>query len=177
LEVDRLYICENLEKALALALLGALLLSVSDLSVSATAIDGSVEAILAALFYAVFTVESKPLVEKYGALRLCIWASVLGTAFLLPFASAGVIDQLSMLSSEGWFALLYLSVMSSVVGYSVYYTMIGRGSISGLSVQLYLVPVVSVIGGAIILQEQVTVLFALGAAATLGAIALSRMKD
>jgi drug/metabolite transporter (DMT)-like permease len=152
-------------------------LSFSDLSVNGSAIIGSAEAVTAALFYAVFTVASKPLVEKYGALRTCIWASVLGTAFLLPFASGDFIGQASRLSSNGWLALLYLSILSSVVGYSVYYTMVGRGTISGLSVQLYLIPVVSVIGGVLVLQEQVTALVVLGAAVTLVAIAFVRKND
>ena len=43
--------------------------------------------------------------------------------------------------------------------------------------QLYLIPVVSVIGGVLILQEQVTVLVVLGAAVTLVAIALVRKND
>ena len=72
---------------------------------------------------------------------------------------------------------MYLSILSSVVGYSVFYTMVGRGTISGLSVQLYLIPVVSVIGGVLILQEQVTALVVLGAAVTLVAIALVRGND
>jgi drug/metabolite transporter (DMT)-like permease len=168
---------KRLVLALVLALVGSVLLSFSDLSVNGSVIIGSAEAVTAALFYAVFTVASKPLVEKYGALRTCIWASVLGTAFLLPFASGDFIGQVSRLSSDGWIALLYLSILSSVVGYSVFYTMVGRGTISGLSVQLYLIPVVSVIGGVLILQEQVTALVVLGAAVTLVAIALVRGND
>ncbi len=163
--------------ALVLALVGSVLLSLSDIGVNGSVISGSAEAVLAALFYAVFTVASKPLVEKYGALRVVIWGSVLGTAFLVPFASGDFVGQVSRLSSEGWFALLYLSIMSSVVGYSVYYTMVGRGTVSSLSVQLYLIPVVSVVGGVLILQEQVTALIVLGAAVTLLAIALSRKND
>ena len=168
---------KRLVLALVLALVGSILLSFSDLSVNGSVIVGSAEAVVAAVFYAVFTVASKPLVEKYGALRTCIWASVLGTAFLLPFATGDFIGQVSRLSSNGWFALLYLSILSSVVGYSVYYTMVGRGTVSGLSVQLYLIPVVSVIGGVLILQEQVTALVVLGAAVTLVAIALVRKND
>jgi drug/metabolite transporter (DMT)-like permease len=160
--------------ALILALLGSLLLSLSDLNGGGSAFAGSAEAVLAAFFYAVFTVASKPLVEKYGALPVCIWASVTGTAFLLPFASGEFIRQVSTLSTEGWLALLYLAIASSVVGYSVYYTLIGRGTVSGLSVQLYLIPIVSVIAGVIILQEQVTALIVLGAAVTLAAVALAR---
>jgi drug/metabolite transporter (DMT)-like permease len=53
--------------------------------------------------------------------------------------------------------------------------MIGRGAISTLSVQLYLIPIVSVIAGVLILHEQVTVLLVLGGAATLAAVGLSRV--
>jgi drug/metabolite transporter (DMT)-like permease len=162
--------------ALMLAVLGSVLLSFANLNLNGSAISGSAEAILGALFYAVFTVASKPLIQKYGALPVCIWASVLGTAFLLPFASAGFVHQVSALSLEGWSALLYLSIVSSVVGYLVYYTMIGRGAISTLSVQLYLIPIVSVIAGVLILHEQVTVLMLIGGAATLVAVGLARMN-
>lgn len=161
--------------ALLLALLGSLLLSLADLNLNGSAISGSAEAVLAALFYAVFTVVSKPLIQKYGALSVCIWASVTGTAFLLPFASAEFIRQISALSVEGWSALLYLSIISSVVGYSVYYTLVGRGTVSTLSVQLYLIPIVSVIAGVLILHEQVTLLIVIGGAATLVAVGLARM--
>ena len=160
--------------ALMLAVLGSILLSFADLNLNGSAISGSAEAILGALFYAVFTVASKPLIQKYGALPVCIWASVLGTAFLLPFASSEFLHQVSSLSLEGWSALLYLSIISSVVGYLVYYTMIGRGAISTLSVQLYLIPIVSVIAGVLILHEQVTVLMLIGGAATLAAVGLAR---
>jgi drug/metabolite transporter (DMT)-like permease len=162
--------------ALMLAVLGSVLLSFANLNLNGSAISGSAEAILGALFYAVFTVVSKPLIQKYGALPVCIWASVIGTAFLLPFASAEFVHQVSALSLEGWSALLYLSLISSVVGYLVYYTMIGRGAISTLSVQLYLIPIVSVIAGVFILHEQVTVLMVIGGAATLAAVGLARMN-
>jgi drug/metabolite transporter (DMT)-like permease len=162
--------------ALMLAVLGSVLLSFANLNLNGSAISGSAEAILGALFYAVFTVASKPLIQKYGALPVCIWASVIGTAFLLPFASSGFIHQVSALSLEGWSALLYLSIVSSVVGYLVYYTMIGRGAISTLSVQLYLIPIVSVIAGVLILHEQVTVLILIGGAVTLAAVGLARMN-
>jgi drug/metabolite transporter (DMT)-like permease len=162
--------------ALLLALFGSLLLSLSSLNANGSAILGSAEAILGALFYGIFTVASKPLVGKYGALPVCIWASVIGTAFLLPFASVQFIHQVSMLSAEEWYALLYLSIFSSIVGYLVYYTLVGRGTVSNLSVQLYLIPIVSVIGGAVLLHEQVTVLIVLGAVATLAAVGLSRTK-
>jgi drug/metabolite transporter (DMT)-like permease len=162
--------------ALLLAVLGSVLLSVSELNVGGAALTGSLEAIFAALMYAGFTVLAKPLIEKYGALPVTIWSSIAGTAFLLPLISGEFFRQVSALSPEGWFSVLYLSVFSTVIGYSLFYTLVGKGAVSTLSVQLYLVPIVGVIGGILILQEQLTIFTVLGGAATLAAVGLARSK-
>jgi drug/metabolite transporter (DMT)-like permease len=162
--------------ALLLAVLGSILLSVSDLNGRGAPLTGSLEAIFAAVMYAGFTILAKPLIEKYGALPVTIWSSLAGTAFLLPLVSPEFFRQVSALSYGGWFSVLYLSVFSTVIGYSLFYTLVGRGAVSTLSVQLYLVPIVGVVGGILILQEQLTVFTILGGAATLAAVGLARTK-
>jgi drug/metabolite transporter (DMT)-like permease len=160
--------------ALVLAVLGSVLLSVSELNVRGDSLTGSLEAIFAALMYAGFTILAKPLIEKYGALPVTIWSSIAGTVFLLPFLSAEFFRQVDALSYQGWFSVLYLSVFSTVIGYSLFYTLVGKGAVSTLSVQLYLVPIVGVVGGILILQEQLTIFTILGGAATLAAVGLAR---
>jgi len=60
-----------------------------------------------------------------------------------------------------------------VLGYSLFYVMVGRGGVTTLMIQLYLAPVISVIGGAILLQESVTPFTLLGGAAMLIAVWLA----
>jgi len=159
--------------ALIIAVAGALLLSLSNLSTSSGSLIGPLEIILAALSFAVFGVLSKPLVTKYGALFIGLWAGATGTAMLLPLLSQNFVEQVSVMSATGWFSVLYLSVLSTVLGYLMFYTLVSRGTVSKLSIQLYLVPIFSVIGGILILHEQLTVLTIVGGAALLLAIAFA----
>src|SRR5579884_246201 len=71
------------------------------------------------------------------------------------------------------FSVLYLSLLSTVIGYSMFYILLSRGTVSRLSVQLYLVPVVSVIGGMVLLGEKVTAFTVLGGGIMLFAVALA----
>ena len=160
--------------ALLLAVFGSVLLSFSDLNAAGSLVIGSLESILAAVVYAGYTVLAKPLVEKYVALSVITWSALIGTVFLLPLLSAGFVAQMSSLSLNGWASIVFLGLISNVIGYTLFYTLVGRGALSSLSVQLYLIPVVSVVGGILILQEQLTLFTVLGGAATLVAVALSR---
>ncbi len=170
-KVDR-----RLTFALLIAVVGCVLLSVGGLNDGGNSPVGALEAIAAAVVYAGFAVLSKPLVEKYGALSVTVWGSLTGTAFLLPLVSAEFLRQVSVLSLDGWFSVVYLSIVVTVVGYSIFYTLVGRGALSTLSIQLYLMPMVAVVGGILILQERLTVFTVLGGAATLLAVWIVRTR-
>jgi drug/metabolite transporter (DMT)-like permease len=159
--------------ALLLAVFGTLVLSVGQVSLSdISSFLGPAEVVLSALFYALFTVLAKPLVHKYGAPPTTIWAGLLGTAMLLPLLSGSFATQVEALSAAGWASVLYLSVLSTVLGYLLFYTLVSRGAVSRLSVQLYLAPIISVVGGALILNEGISVYTVAGGAMLLVAVAL-----
>jgi len=162
--------------ALLVAVVGCVLLSVSGLNDGGNSLVGALEAIAAAAVYAGFAVLSKPLVGKYGALSVTVWGSLIGTAFLLPLVSSEFLGQVSALSLDGWFSVVYLSIVVTVIGYSIFYTLVGRGALSTLSIQLYLMPMVAVVGGILILQERLTVFTVLGGAATLFAVWIARTR-
>ena len=158
--------------ALILAMMGAAILAGTD-SGSASLL-GPMGVVVAALAYAVFSVSSKPLVHKYGAAPVTIWAGLLGTLMLLPLLPfSNFAAQVVSLSLTGWASVLYLSLLSTVVGYTMFYTLVSRGTVSKLSVQLYLVPVVSVIGGIILLKEGLTIYTVAGGALLLCAMAVA----
>jgi len=155
--------------AIVFAVSGAAILSVGDLS-GGSAAYGPLAVVLAALSYALFAVLAKPLVNKYGALPVAIWAGLVGTVMLLPLISASFISDVSSLSMTGWEALLYLSILSTVMGYSLFYTLVEKGGVSRVMIQLYLAPVFSVVGGMLLLGESVTMDTFLGGAAMLLAV-------
>jgi len=159
--------------SLFLAIFGTLVLSAGRVSLSDLySFIGPAEVVLAALFYAMFTVLAKPLVHKYGAPPITIWAGLFGTAMLLPLLSISFVTQVEALSFNGWISVLYLALLSTVLGYLLYYTLVSKGAVSRLSVQLYLAPIVSVVGGVLLLNEGVTVFTVAGGALLLLAVAL-----
>ena len=159
---------------LPLALAGTVVLSVGTVNMSDFAsFYGPAEVVLSATFYALFSVLSKPLVQKYGAPPITFWSGLIGTAMMLPLLSQNLVSQLSALSSTGWASVLYLSVLSTVLGYLLFFTLVSRGAVSRLSIQLFLAPIVSVTGGAVLLGEPVTAFTLVGGGMMLVAVALA----
>ena len=161
--------------ALLFALAGAVVLSVGD-TLSFVTLTGPIAVVVTALAYAVYAVLSKPLVGKYGAVPTAIWASLAGTAMLLPLLSGGFFADVSRLTTEGWISVLYLALLSTVLGNTIFYTLVGRKAVSTLSIQLYLIPLVSALGGVLLLGEAVTLYLIFGGAALLVAVALATGK-
>jgi drug/metabolite transporter (DMT)-like permease len=175
--LSRVSLKEKIGKQLAIALgvatVGAILLSVSQLGGPAGSIIGVLEVVTTAVAYALFAVLSKPLVAKYGALPVAIRAGTIGTLMLLPLLSQSFVSQVSSLSAFGWAAVLYLSILSTVLGYCMFYVLVSRGAVSRLSIQLYLIPIIAVIGGALLLGQKITIFTIIGGATLLIAIALA----
>lgn len=164
-------ISSSVVTALFVAICGAAILSAENFSGSGFV--GPAEIMVSAFAYALFTVASKPLVLKYGPLHTAIWAGISGTLMLLPLTTKSLFVQAEHLSTVGWFSVLYLALLSTVAGYSIFYTLVSRRAVSRLTIQLYLVPVVSVIGGAALLDESITPYTILGGAFLLTAVALA----
>ena len=89
----------------------------------------------------------------------------------LPFSNFE--NQVASLSLTGWFSVLYLALLSTVLGYTLFYTLVSRGAVTKVAVQLYLAPVVSVVGGVLLLQENVGIYTIIGGALLLTSIALA----
>lgn len=158
--------------AVALAFAGAVILSFgSELTHGGGTTVGILEAVGTAFSFSVSTVFSKPLVQKYGPIQVTIWSGLLGTVMLLPLISQGFVVQVSRMPISGWIAMLYLSLVSTVMGYMLFYTLVNRGSLARLSIQLYLIPVVGVAGGILILGETLTYFTIIGGGAMLLSVA------
>ena len=162
---------------LVLAFSGTAVLSTGSVSVSdLSSYAGIAEALVTALCYALFTVLGKPLVHKYGSASTTIMAGLIGTAMMLPLLSGSFFAQVASLSLSGWTSVLYLSLLSTVFGYLMFYALVSRGAVTRLSIQLYLIPVVSVVGGALLLNEAVTPSVVAGGALMLVAVGISTWK-
>jgi drug/metabolite transporter (DMT)-like permease len=163
----------RLALGVVLALTGAVLISLPDIDLGFATLIGPLAVVLAALANGVYAVVAKPLVSKYGAIPVVTWASLLGTAAILPLVSGSLFQEASALSFDGWVSVLYLVILSTVVGNLIFYILIGRGPLSKLGVQLYLIPLVSVVGGILILGETIGALTIVGGAFILLAVGMA----
>jgi len=162
---------------LGLATAGTVVLSIGSIGANDfSSIAGIVEALFTALCYALFAVLGKPLVQKYGSAPTTILAGLIGTAMMTPLLSWSFFSQAASLSFSGWLSVLYLGLLSTVFGYLMFYALVSRGAVSRLSIQLYLIPVVSVVGGALLLAEQVTPTVVVGGGMMLAAVAISTWR-
>ena len=82
------------------------------------------------------------------------WSMLFGGIFMIPLASFNLPNSMPDINSI--LALLWLSVISTGVGYLAYVRLIDRiGAVKTVTLT-YLLPVFSIIWGAIFLQEQIT---------------------
>ena len=110
---------------------------------------------------------------KYGSASVTIWAALAGTLMLLPLLSPNFGAETISLSLEGWISVLFLSLLSTVAGYLMFYALVSRSALSKVGIQMYLIPVVSVIGGILLLQEGLNTYTIAGGAVLLLSVAIA----
>ena len=162
---------------LGLATVGTVILSLGSISAAdISSYSGIFEGLITAFCYALFAVLGKPLVQKYGSAPTTILAGLVGTVMMLPLLSGGFVAQVESLSFYGWVGVVYLSLLSTVFGYLMFYTLVSRGAVTRLAIQLYLIPVISIIGGALLLTEAVTPAVVAGGGLMLSAVGITTWR-
>ena len=115
-------------------------------------------------------------VKGVGPLQLLAWFSVVGTAVLWPLSLALEDNQTTAFSEETrlsfGLALLYSSILVSIVAHSSYYWLIQRLPIYVVSTTGLMTTVIAVIGSILILNEALTIQLLIGGLMTLFGIAL-----
>lgn len=89
---------------------------------------------------------------------------------------ASFFTQVRSLDQVGLTSVLYLSILSGLVGYLLFFAIVGQKSVSSFSVHLYLILIVDVVGGPLLLKELVTILTVTGGAMVLAVVALATRR-
>jgi drug/metabolite transporter (DMT)-like permease len=136
-------------------------------------LTGAAVVVLAPTAWAIYTVVSKPLVAKYGALRLTTIAMVTGTLLIAPIGVPESLSEIGHLTLSDWGWLAFLAFGCSTYAYTVWFYALGRMPASSLAPWVYLVPVSSITWAAIVLGERVTAFLALGGVMVLGGVIIA----
>jgi drug/metabolite transporter (DMT)-like permease len=128
--------------------------------------------LLAPLSWAVYSIYSKPLIQKYGGLFVTGTTLSLGTFTLLPLAFSYGVAPLRALSLGDWVWLAFLALLSTALGYAMWNQALKLRSASSVSAYVYFNPVVATLVGVLFLHETVTPFFLFGSALVLGGVIL-----
>jgi len=127
------------------------------------------------LFWAVYTVFSKPFLDKISPLK---WTSItlaVGTVFYIPFAASDIVRiQWSQVSFQAWGALAYSAVFAIAICYVIWYASVKRVGNSKTAIYGYLSPIFTIIFAYFLISERITLLQFAGALIILGGVYLTR---
>ncbi|CAA9567706.1 MAG: Permease of the drug/metabolite transporter (DMT) superfamily [uncultured Thermomicrobiales bacterium] len=124
---------------------------------------------IAPFSWAIYTVLSKPLLQRHSPVHVAGYSTVIGAlAFLaIPFLRPGTLDRIADLPARGWLAATFATLISFVLAYVLWYRGLRVLSPSQTAVYIYLVPVFGLLSAWLILGEEPTLFLLLGGATIL----------
>jgi drug/metabolite transporter (DMT)-like permease len=124
---------------------------------------GDLLTLCAALFWALYTIMARPLVEKYSPLKITAYSMAAGTVLLLPLGAADLARQSwNTIPVESWAAFCFSTFISAGVAFTLWYEGVRRLGVSRTVVYHYLVPLVAVVFAALFLNERIEALQVIG---------------
>ena len=173
-----------------LALFGVLIISIygtEDTSIEIKYISAALAVFIAAIMGALYTVAGKKLLERYNGLSLTVYAMLLGSIGLVPliflnnfrlvsFIGKPLMVELATMSVNGWIAIIFLGIFSTVIGYVIWYVALEIKTASEISIYLYAIPVISTIVSYFIFDDKITFMFILGGILVIAGLVIVNMK-
>lgn len=142
---------------------------------------GDLLLLVAVLAWAVYTAEGREVVTEHGALPTIAWTLIGGTALYLPLGLFSLLSpanraDLASASREAWWGVLYLSVVTSVVAYLLWYWALQHLAAARVAIFSNLQPLATALLAHVFLGERVTPGFLLGAAVVVLGVLLAQWK-
>jgi drug/metabolite transporter (DMT)-like permease len=136
---------------------------------------GNVVILVAVIAWALFSIQGKAMILKYGALLTTTIAMAFGTLVFLPFGLAAVASfPLASLGASQWYGIIYLGVGTSIVGYFLWYYALGRIEATKVAVFANGQPVVATVLALIFLDYSITGAFIVGGAVAMSGVVLTQ---
>ncbi len=164
----------------ALAVLGAAIVLVDrGAAVSPEQTLGNVMVLAASVSWAAYTVIGRSLIVKYGPVQTTALSFFAGLILYLPvWALVPVHDPMTVLVSPGWVEhwaqLFYLGVITSGVGYGLWYYALSRMEASRVAVFNNLQPVLTSVLSFFMFGTVPTVMFVIGGAIAIAGVIVTQ---
>lgn len=119
---------------------------------------GDLIMIVAVSCWAVYSIISKKVMDRYSPLILTTYSFLVCTLVLLPIVlKEGILRIIKNSSLSSWLAIIYMAIFPTVIGYLIQQIAIKRIGTSKTAIFINLVPIFSIILAALILNEAITI--------------------
>ena len=137
---------------------------------------GDVLVLAAALVVSMGYVAGALLVPRgFSSAATTYWGVVLGAVVLAPLGvGLFLVDGVPDADASAWGSVVFLAVVTSIVGYVGWYWALAKGGITRIAPLQFLQPLSGLVLAAIVLDERLTWPLAAGAAAVIGGVTIAR---
>lgn len=136
---------------------------------------GNLIILVAVIAWALFTVQGRPMIIKYGALRTTSISIILGGLMFFPFGLFSMITYpLQTITTSHWFGIIYLGLGTSIIGYFLWYYALGKIETSKVAVFANGQPVLATILAIIFLNYVITASFVVGGIITIAGVFITQ---
>jgi drug/metabolite transporter (DMT)-like permease len=161
----------------ALSVLGLYFVVGAGAAVSASSLTGDALVFVAMICWAVYSVASRPMLGRYSPTMLTAWAAIVAVPLYVLFAvPALATTDWAAVSWWGWALMLWSSTFCLVLAYVIWYTGVQKLGATRTSAYSNLTPIAAMVVAWLWLGETVTPGQAVGAAAILGGVFLTRLS-
>ncbi len=165
----------------ALALCGTVWVLLSTRDLTHGSLGGDLLLLVAVAAWAIYTAEGRALVAEHGALPMIAWTLIGGTLLFLPLGVgslfvAGTWARVVQAPAQAWGGILYLSVVTSVISYLLWYWALKHLLAARVAVFTNLQPIATAVLAHFFLGETVTVRFMLGALLVISGVLLAQAR-
>ncbi len=133
------------------------------LTFTRSGIAGDLLTLCASIFWALYTLAAKPLLERYSPIKITAYSMASGTLMLLPVGTYELMHQSwTTISIPSWTAFIFSTFLSGGVAFTLWYEGVKKIGVTRTVVYHYLVPFIAVVFAAFFLAERITVSQVLG---------------
>jgi drug/metabolite transporter (DMT)-like permease len=133
-------------------------------SVGKEGLKGNLMIFVGNLFWAVYTVFSKPLLERMSALRLATLTLSFGALFYLPLTAREIVRfDWGSLSARSWAGLFFSTVFAIALSYVTWYSSVKRVGNTKTGIYSNVTPIFTVIFAQLLLGEHIGLAKVIGA--------------
>ena len=133
--------------------------------------------LLSGIGWAIYVVFTKPLIMKYGAMKITVWTMLLCTIPAIGFYTPTTIPTALSLDWRALLALLYLTLIGTVIIGATWNYAVAHLPTSIIGGSLYLIPLIAIFAGALILSEPIEPTTLVSGAVIVAGVALAQFGD